>query len=318
MKITAIEVIPVLIPLEVPYGERTSVAAVIARLETDQGIEGLGHAITLSTRDFKSLTVATEELAELLVGEDPRRVEQLHRRLLPDGVGAGGVGNVAAAVLDIGVWDLSAKAAGLPLHRLLGGYRDRIPAYASLRLGRAVPTAELPEIASSLVAQGFGAMKMNLGGQPNIDAEVERVRVVREAIGSNVQLLADVNSRWTPSQAIRIGRLLEAFRLFWIEDPVATQDLDGLTEVRRGVGIPIACAETLYGLAALRLLFERRAVDIPMPDLARIGGITPFLKAAHLAEAFGLPMACHLLPEISAQVLAAVPNGLIVEYVPWA
>src|SRR5207245_1249261 len=132
-------------------------------------------------------------------------------------------GNGATAALDVGVWDLAAKIAGLPLYRLLGGYRNRVPAYASLRLGRALPTEKLPDIASSLVAQGFRAMKMNLGGQATVDAE-----------------------------------------------------------------------------------------------LVRVGGITPYLKVAHLAEVYGLPLACHLLPEISCQVVAAVPNGLIVEYVPWA
>jgi L-alanine-DL-glutamate epimerase-like enolase superfamily enzyme len=238
--------------------------------------------------------------------------------MLPDGLGFGGVGNMAAAILDIAVWDLAGKAAGLPLYRLLGGYRNRVPAYASLRLSRAIPTAELPEIAGLLVEQGFRAMKMNLGGQPSIDGEIARVRAVREAIGPEISLLADVNSRWTPSEAVRMGRLIDDFRLFWLEDPVPIQNLEGLAEVRRATHTPIATGETLFSLASFRSLFEARAVDVPMPDLVRVGGITPYLKIAHLAEAFGLPLACHLLPEISAQVVAAVPNGLIVEYVPWA
>jgi len=318
MKITSVDIVPVRVPLEFSYGEITSVGAIVARISTDDGVDGLGHVVTLSDRNFRSLAVAAEELAELLVGEDPRRPEHIHRRMLPDGVGAGGVGNVAAAALDIAIWDLTAKCAALPLYRLLGGYRNRVPAYASLRLGRAVPTAQLGEIAASLVAQGFKAMKMNLGGQPTIEDELARVRAVREAIGPEVSLLADVNFRWTPAHAIRVGQLLEAFRLFWLEDPVPTHNLEGLAEVRRALSTPIAAGEALYALSAFRPLFEARALDVPMPDLARVGGITPYLKVAHMAEAFGLPLACHLLPEISAQVVAAVPNGLIVEYVPWA
>jgi len=173
-------------------------------------------------------------------------------------------------------------------------------------------------MAASLVEQGFRAMKMNLAGQTSIETELARVRAVRAAIGSDIDLLADVNSRWTPAQAIRIGQLIDEFRLFWLEDPVPIHDLSGLAEVRRALTTPIATGETLFSLAAFRSLFEARAVDIPMPDLPRVGGITPYLKIAHLAEAFGLPVACHLMPEISAQVVAAVPNGLIVEYVPWA
>ena len=318
MKITSAEIIPVLVPMEFSYGELEAVPAVVARLQTDQGLEGIGHVITLAPRSFRSLVVAAEELAEVLAGEDPRQPERVHRKMLADGLGQGGVGNVAAAALDIAVWDLAAKAAELPLYRLLGGYRDRVPVYASLQLGRALPIADLPEIAASLVGQGFRAMKMNLGGQPTVEAEVARVRAVREAIGPDVSLMADVNSRWTPSQAIRVGRVIEDFRLFWLEDPVPLHNLEGMAEVRRAGHTPIATGETLFSLAAFRALFEARAVDFPMPDLARVGGITPYLKIAHMAEAFGLPLACHLLPEISAQVVAAVPNGRIVEYVPWA
>jgi L-alanine-DL-glutamate epimerase-like enolase superfamily enzyme len=233
-------------------------------------------------------------------------------------VGSGGAANVAAAVLDIAVWDLAAKAADMPLHRLLGGYQNRAAAYASLRLGRALTLDALPKVADSLVEQGFRAMKMNLGAESSVEAEVARVRAVREAIGPDVRLLADVNSRWTPSQAIRVGRRIDEYDLFWLEDSVPLHNLEGMAEVRRAIDTPIANGETLWNLPAFRTVFEARAVDRPMPDLARVGGITPYLKVAHLAEAFGLPLACHLQPEISAHVVAAVPNGLIVEYVPWA
>jgi L-talarate/galactarate dehydratase len=318
VKITAVDVIPVQIPMDFTYGEIKALPAVVAKLHTDEGLEGLGHAITLQPRNFRSLTAATEELSELLVGEDPRAPERLWRKMVPDGQGAGGVGNGAAAVLDVGVWDLAAKAAGLPLYRLLGGYRSRIPAYASLRLGRDLPTGKLPGVATSLVAQGFRAMKTNLGGPWTLETDLDRVRSVREAIGPEISLMADVNFRWTPSVAIQAGRRLEEFQLFWLEDPVPTQNLQGLADVRRALDMSVMAGEALYGLPAFRNLFEARAVDLAMPDLVRVAGITPFLKIAHLAESFGVPIACHLLPEISCQVVAAVPNGQIVEYVPWA
>src|SRR6266540_909512 len=265
MKITAVDVTPVRVPSPFRYGDIESVAGVVVKLQTDQGVDGLGHAITLSDRHFRSLVAATEEIGELIVGD-----------------------------------------------------RDRIPAYASLRLGRGVDTPDLPEIASSLVEQGFTAVKTNLGGRPTVAEDIARMKVIREAIGPHVRLLADVNFRWTPSMAIRMGRTLDDVRLFWLEDPVPTHNVQGLCEVRRSQAAQIAAGEALYSLPALRELFEARALDVPMPDLLRVGGITPFVKIAHMAEAFGLPLANHLLPEISAQVVAAVPNGLIVEYVPWA
>jgi L-alanine-DL-glutamate epimerase-like enolase superfamily enzyme len=237
---------------------------------------------------------------------------------MPGPIHLGGLGNIAASALDIAVWDLAGKAAGLPLYRLLGGYRDRVPAYVSLRMRREYPLADLPGIASTLAEQGHRAMKMNLGGERDVHTEVERVRAVRQAIGPRVRLLADANFRWTPSHAIRVAHAIEELNLDWLEDPVPTHDLPGLAEVRRSVNVPIANGEALTTLVQFRPLFEAGAVDFPMPDLARVGGITPFVKIAHLAEAFSLPICCHLLPEISAQVLAAVSNGHIAEYVPWA
>ncbi|HLH21863.1 MAG TPA: mandelate racemase/muconate lactonizing enzyme family protein [Chloroflexota bacterium] len=315
MKMTAVAVQAYRIPIA---WRSEPVVAVVARVRTDAGLEGLGPAIPFNALHARSLAVAIEELGELLVGEDPSQPERVHRKLMPGGAGYGGVDNIAVAALDIAVWDLAAQSAGLPLYRALGGYRSRIPVYASLRLSRDLSLAALTETAGALVAQGFTAVKMNIGGDAGLAADVARVRAVREAIGGDVRLLADVNFRWTPAQAIRAGRALEEFDLYWLEDPVPTHNLAGLAEVRGALDVPIAAGEALFGLAALLPLFEARAVDFPMPDLLRVGGITPFLKAAHLAEAFGLPLASHLSPEISAQVVAAVPNGHLVEYNGWA
>jgi L-alanine-DL-glutamate epimerase-like enolase superfamily enzyme len=315
MKIQSVQVQAYRIPIA---WRAEPVVAAVVWLRTDEGLEGLGQAIPFNAQHIRSLVVAIEELGALLVGEDPRQPERVHRKLMPGGSGYGGIDNVAVAALDIGVWDLAARSAGLPLYRALGGYRDRIPVYASLRLSRELSLGALRETAAGLVARGFRAVKMNLGGEATLAGELARVRAVREAIGPAVRLLADVNFRWTPSHAIRAGRALEEFDLYWLEDPVPTHNLEGLAEVRRALNIPIAAGEALFGLTALRPLFEARAVDFPMPDLLRVGGITPFLKAAHLAEAFGLPLASHLSPEVSAQVVAAVPNGHIVEYNGWA
>jgi len=232
--------------------------------------------------------------------------------------GSGGIPTQATAALDVAIWDLAAKAAGLPLYRLLGGYRNRVRAYATTRLGRDLSLPELVQTASALVKEGFKAVKMNVAGHPSVAIEVERVRAVREAIGPDVDLMADANSMWTPAQAIRVGHAIEEFQLFWLEDLVPIHNLVGLAEVCRALDTPIATGETLYGFTSFLPLFEARAVDVPMPDLMRVGGITPFRKVAHMAEAFGLPVANHLIHEVSTHLVAAVPNGLVVEYVPWS
>ncbi|HEX6513483.1 MAG TPA: mandelate racemase/muconate lactonizing enzyme family protein [Chloroflexota bacterium] len=316
MKISAAEVLAVDVPIDHPYGQVRSVPTAVVRLRTDEGLEGLGHAMQLYGRNFRSLAVAAEELAELLAGEDPRQPERLHAKIAPNP--AGGVVTMAAAALDIAVWDLTAKAAGQPLWRQLGGFRGRVPAYASLRLGREKTPAELPAIARSLADEGFRAMKTNLGPDTAVSPAIERVRAVREAIGADVKLMVDVNSHWTPATAIRVGHALEEYELFWMEDPAPATNLHGLAEIRQALRTPVMAGETLYGLMPFRPLFEARAVDLVMPDIVRVGGITPYLKIAHLAEAFGIPTASHLMPEISAQVVAAVPNGIIVEYVAFA
>lgn len=318
MKISAVELRTYRFPMDSPYGGADAVSAAVALVRTDDGLEGLGHVIPLYDRQFRSLTAAIEELGQQLIGQDPTRPEAAWRKLVPGGWGPGGAGNLAASALDIAVWDLAGKAAGRPLYRLLGGASNRVPVYASLRLGRSEPTAKLPEIAASLLEQGFRAMKMNLAGQAKLEADVERVRIVREAIGPDVKLLADVNSNWTASESIRAGHAIAEYGLYWLEDPAPIYDVPGLAEVRQALDTQIATGESLYSVQAFRPLFEARAVDVPMPDLARVGGVTPFLKIAHMAEAFGLPIANHLAPEISAQLVAAVPNGRIVEFVPWA
>jgi L-talarate/galactarate dehydratase len=316
MKVTSVEVLAVDVPVDFPYGQARSVPAAVARARTDDGLEGLGHAMPLYGKNFRSLVVAMDELGEMVVGQDPRQVERIHHDIAPNP--AGGIVTMATAAIDVAMWDLTAKAAGLPLWRLLGGFRNRVPAYASLRLGRDKQAAELPGIARSLVEQGFRAMKTNLGPDTNVEAAVSRVRGVREAIGKDVRLMVDVNSLWSPAVAIRIGHALEELELSWIEDPAPTTNLQGLADIRQALRTPVMAGETLFGLQPFLPLFQAGAVDLVMPDIMRVGGITPYLKVAHMAEAFGIPCASHLMPEISAHVVAAVPNGMIVEYVPYA
>ena len=316
MKVSTAELFAVDVPIDFPYGQARSVPAAVARLRTDDGLEGLGHAMPLYGKNFRALAVAVQELAEQTIGQDPRRPEHVYQQIAPSP--AGGIVTMAAAAVDVAIWDLAAKAAGQPLWRLLGGFRDRVPAYASLRLGRDKRPDELPPIARSLVEQGFRAMKTNLGPDTSVDVAVNRIRGVREAIGSGVRLMVDVNSLWTPATAIRVGHALEEFELTWIEDPAPTAGLEGLAAIRQALRTPVMAGETLFGMHAFRPLFESGAVDLVMPDIMRVGGITPYLKVAHLAEAFGIPCASHLMPEISCQVVGAVPNGFIVEYVPYA
>lgn len=325
MKITQVDIRTVLIPRVIPKSYETEgkwdLPAVIARVNTDAGIEGIGHAITLMPEHTGSLAALMAELGELLVGMDPCRTEAISTRMMypANWIGPGGLLNIAASALDVAVWDIVGKDAGQPLWRLLGGHADRARVYESG--GLISPDIDsLKRAAEANLRLGYRAMKMRPCTQryARIPQLVDYVRAIREVIGPNIDLMLDINQTWEPSRAIRAGRALEELELFWIEDPVAMHDVDGQTAVAAALDMPVCAGEYHYGVAPLLRLLQARAVDILMVDLMRVGGITPFRKAAAMAEAFGVPVASHLIPEIFASLIAAIPNGLIVEGMPWS
>jgi L-talarate/galactarate dehydratase len=319
MKITSIEVIPTLVP-QVFGRHEGRLPVVIARIHTDAGVEGIGHTFSLNHEFQGSLATLVSELAELLIGEDPRHIERLFAKMVfpANFIGPGGLLNIAATALDVALWDLLGNETGAPLWRLLGGFSHRVRTYQS-NLALGTKPDVLQRQAADLVAQGHRAIKMRPHAER--DARVEdiaaRVRAVREAIGYDIDLMYDVNQTWTPSRAIRVGRALEEFELFWLEDPTAMHDLEGQAAIARALDTPICSGEYHYTPASLLRLLQARAVDYLMVDLCRMGGITQFRKAAAIAETFGVPVASHLIPEILAHCVAAIPNGLIAESMEW-
>ena len=201
---------------------------------------------------------------------------------------------------------------------LLGGYRDRAPTYASGALMRPMNLEYLSEAGPRLVDMGFKQMKTQMGAEPTAAREVERMRVMREAVGPDIDLMCDINQLWDVNQAIDIGSRVEQYHLFWLEDVVAKDDYQGLARVADALTTPICAGEYVYGIRPFRHMLEARSVDIVMIDLLRVGGITQFKKVAGMAEAFNLPVVSHLVPEIQVHTVAAIPNGLTVEYMPWS
>jgi L-alanine-DL-glutamate epimerase-like enolase superfamily enzyme len=161
-------------------------------------------------------------------------------------------------------------------------------------------------------------MQLALPGEPSPEREVERARVIREAVGEDIDLMCDINQRWDVRQAISIGSRIEQYHLFWLEDVVAHDDYPGMARVAAALAAPVAGGEYVYGTAPFRHMLEARSVDIVMIDVLRAGGITQWLKIAGMAEAFNLPVVSHLLPEIHVHLIAAIPHGLTVEYMPWS
>jgi L-alanine-DL-glutamate epimerase-like enolase superfamily enzyme len=306
---------PLVVGLPAPTDTREFVTL---ELGTDQGLVGLGLTF-FGGGLTPALRTAVEELARLTVGEDPTQVEAITAKLrrAAGSSGPGGIFTLALSAVDIACWDLKGKAMGQSVCALLGGLRERVATYASGALMRPHPVDYLAKAGPRLRDMGFRQMKMQCGSEPTVAASVERVRVMRESIGPDIDLMCDINQLWSVNQAIEIGRRIEPSHLFWLEDPTTHDDYSGLARIADALTTPIAAGEYHYGIVPFRHLLEARSIDIVMIDLLRVGGITQWMKVAGMAEAFNLPVVSHLVPEIHVHLVGAIPNGLTVEYMPW-
>ena len=306
---------PLVVGLPAPTDTREFVAL---ELGTDQGAVGLGLTF-FGGALTPALKTAVDELARLTVGEDPTQVEAIAAKLrrAAGSSGPGGIFTLALSAVDIACWDLKGKAMGQSVCALLGGLRDRVATYASGALMRPHPIDYLAKAGPRLRDMGFRQMKMQCGSEPTVAASVERVRVMRESIGPDIDLMCDINQLWSVNQAIEVGRRIEPYHLFWLEDPTTHDDYPGMARIADALTTPIAAGEYHYGIVPFRHLLEHRSIDVVMIDLLRVGGITQWMKVAGMAEAFNLPVVSHVVPEMHLHLIAAVPNGLTVEYMPW-
>jgi L-alanine-DL-glutamate epimerase-like enolase superfamily enzyme len=324
MKIQSAEVRHVRLPLEEPIVNAPPFPGMMRdyitlQLRTDDGIEGIG-VTAFGGQLIAALKTAVAELGNLIVGDDPLNFEAIAAKLRAASApcGPGGIAALAASAIDIALWDIRGKAFNTPLYRLLGGFRDEVPAYASGALMRTTPTDRIGPAAAALVKKGYRQIKtqMAIGGLSDAQ-EIQRIRLIRETVGPDVALMVDINQRWKVHEAISIGRRIEDIGLAWLEDPVAPTDYQGLATVAEALAMPVCAGEYVYGIEPFQQLMRHGSVDIVMIDLLRVGGITPWMKVAGMAEAFNLPVVSHLLPEIQVHLVAAAPNGLVVEYMPW-
>lgn len=322
MKITNLRTVQVEVPLEKPLitaiHETRSVGCVLVYLETDSGLIGENYIFTLNTARLSIFDTMIKSLAHHVVGQDPHYVERMWdgmwREINP--IGHEGITISAMSALDTACWDLIGKAAGQPVYKLFGAYRDSVKAYASSGLWLSQTVDELVEEARGFLAQGFRSMKIRLG-KSHMEEDVARVAAVREAIGPDMELLADGNQAFSPHQAIRLGRMLEPYNLGWFEEPVASYDHQGHAAVAAALDVPIASGETEYTCHGMRAMIEAKAADILMPDLQRIGGLTEFRRAASLAAAHNMPISTHIFTEQSLSIAGSAPNCISVEHVSW-
>ncbi len=289
----------------------------LVKIQTDEGVTGIGLGGNGLGGTARIERATIEHLRDELIGEDPINVERLWEKMwVPKLIGRRGLTTRAISAIDIGLWDIRAKMAGMPLYKLLGGYRDRVPTYIAggyYEEGKGLK--ELAEEMSSNVELGARAVKMKVGGV-SIAEDVERVRAVREAIGPDVKLMLDANCAYRHYEAIRFAKRVEEFDPFWFEEPVAPDDYDGHRKLAQATSIPIATGENEYTRYGFRDLIEHDCAAILNPDAKVVGGVTEFMKVAALAQAHDLDIAPHGSQDIHVHLVAAIPNGLILEFYP--
>jgi mandelate racemase len=311
-------VVPLRRPLATRVGDFARWPMVLIDVRTEQGVTGRGYIAPYLPAATAALLPAVRDLAAALRGRPvaPAAAFQDARGWLGL-AGYQGLALDAVAGLDIALWDALAKAAGLPLARLLGGTLEPVPAYNSNGLGLIPPAAAGDEALELLAEGGFTALKVRVGRAFAAD-DLAAVRGVRAAVGGEVTLVADYNQGLDLAQALERCRALDGEGLAWIEEPLRYDDLDGHARLARDLATPVMLGENLYGPRALHEAIRARACDLVMPDLMRIGGVTGWQRAAAIADAAGIPVSSHLYPEVSGHLLRVTPTRHWLEWQDWA
>ncbi|HHY47618.1 MAG TPA: mandelate racemase/muconate lactonizing enzyme family protein [Firmicutes bacterium] len=324
MKVVDLKVHLLSAPIDPRYAWKSSLGysvkrdTVVVEVQTDEGITGYGesnHALSPTV----IAEIIQETLKPLVIGEDPFYVEKIWAKMYK---GCRMLGNTGAPVMamsgvEIALWDVVGKALKTPIYKLLGGYRDRIKAYAGgLGLGWKDPD-QLAQEAKVLVQQGFKALKLRVGRNPKQDLEC--VSAVRDAVGRDIDIMVDVNGGYSRRVALDMARAYQDLGLLWIEEPLPYTDIEGLAELAANVDVSIAGGENVYTIYGFDQALRSRALDIVQPDCCKCGGILQAKKIASMAEAANLPCAPHIFgtaigTAISLQLLGSIPNGLICEF----
>ncbi len=318
MAIAALDVAHYRIPLptvlsDATHGDITHFELVTVRLRARDGAEGLGYTYTPGAGGAAIRSLIARDLAPALVGEDEERIEQLWERMWwrLHYVGRGGAAAFAIAAVDIALWDLRARRRNLPWWRLLGGHDPRVRAYAG-GIDLQFPLDRLLRQTEENLGKGFRAIKMKVG-RPSLREDVDRVRAVRQLLGPDTPLMVDANMGWTADEAIRASRALIPHDVFWLEEPTIPDDLAGHVRIAREGALPIAAGENFRTLYEFTRLIEAGGVSFPEPDVSNCGGVTVWLKVAHVAEAHNLPVTSHGVHDLHVHLLAAVPNASYLE-----
>ncbi len=295
----------------------TKQETIFVEVENQDGAVGTGYAYTIGTGGRAVLAHLRHDLLPLIPGEDANRIEAIWQKLFwaTHGTVVGPITSLALAAVDTALWDLRCKSVGQPLWRLAGGARNSVPLYDTEGGWLHLSPEELVAGALTSKRQGWPGVKVKVG-KPHPGQDFERLHAVREALGPDADIMVDANQSMTYAEAKRRAQLFEPLQLFWFEEPLPAEDVSGHVRLASATSIPIAVGESIYSPSHFREYLASGGAGILQPDVARLGGITPWLKVAHLAETFNVKVAPHFLMELHVSLAAAVPNAIYVEHIP--
>ena len=294
------------------HGEMSQFDLITVKVRDSDGVEGIGYTY-VGQNSAGPIHNLVENYRELLIGEDAERIEHLWQQMwwAQHYSGRGGPVSFAISVIDIALWDLKGRKQNTPLWRLLGGHDPQVKAYAG-GIDLYFTIEELLEQTQRNLDNGFRAIKMKVGRQ-YLSEDIERVAAMRKFLGSDFPLMVDANMGWRTDEAIRAARALSNYEIFWLEEPTIPDDFVGYGRIQKEGGMPIAAGENLHTLYEFQHLIAADGVAFLEPDVTNCGGITTWIKVAHIAEANNLPVTSHGVHDLQVHLLAAVANKSYLE-----
>lgn len=329
MKINEVETFFLKIPLETAIKDSINSVAFIGlpliRISTDAGVQGWGFNWNTAGGAEFSKEMLDRYMKGMLLGEDPTHRKRLAAKLLTAEnfgwdfrLGRNGLGVMAVSMVDMALWDILCKSAGMPLWKVLGCANEKVEAYSTHGGWLSWTLDELVENTRNLVREGYNAVKIKVGS-PHPEDDYERLKAVRDAVGSSVKVMIDANTKWDLETALRWGRKLSDMDPYWLEEPLNPLDINGHRELRSRIQTPIAVGESIHNKFTFRDYIVSGAVDIVQVDATKVLGITEWIEITNLAEAFNLSVYPHtnIQQPLHVQLVASARNSHVVEHVPW-
>lgn len=289
----------------------------IVRITDADGAVGAGYSYTIGTGGPSVIALLERTIAPRLIGRDADEIEAIWRDLLfaTHATAVGAITSLALAAIDTALWDLRCRRANLPLWRLAGGAKSSVPLYTTEGGWLHIETQALVDDALAAKDKGFSGSKIKVG-RPHLNEDRQRLYAVRKAVGEEYEIMTDANQSFSLPEAIRRASVLEEVGVAWFEEPLPADDVGAHVRLANATNVPIAVGESMYSLSQFKDYLHNGGCGIVQADVARIGGITPWLKVAHLAEAYNVPVCPHFLMELHVSLVCAVPNAPWLEYIP--